>query len=142
MTPRRWDLIMHILAIQLRFEKNPPKYVGRLVGLPGERVTIKQAGVWIDGVQAKLPESLEGLGYATSEQQRRLLDRRGVDEDFLKADPNGEQSWKLGPDEVLVLDDFTTMSNDSRHWGPVKTKHIEGVVTLICWPPERWRVLR
>jgi signal peptidase I len=99
------------------------------VGLPGEKVQIKEKAVWINGVKAEPPADIAAIEYLPSP------DRFGEPEE-------GGREWTLGPDEYFVLGDFTTRSSDSRDWGPVPRENIEAVATLIYWPPARWRVLR
>jgi signal peptidase I len=114
LSPQRWDLIV------FEYPEDPTrKYVSRLVGLPGEEVYIKDGAVWVNGVKLTPPEPLTGLQYVTELE-------------FGMKTPMGspERPWQLGPDEFCVLGDFTLRSSDSRYWGPVPRKNIEGVVAL------------
>ncbi len=45
----------------------------------------------------------------------------------------------LGPDEVFVLGDDPTNSEDSRKLGPISTARIVGHPTFVVWPPSAWR---
>ena len=133
--PQRWDVI----AFRLPEE---PRYClrKRLVGLPGETVTIKDGAVWIDGKRQMPPESCKGIEYI----------------DHIEGWPgtfwgNEAHPAKLGPDEYFVLGDFSARAKDSRLWEQgapghppyaVPASYIVGVVTHIYWPPSRWRVLR
>lgn len=47
----------------------------------------------------------------------------------------------LGGDEWWVEGDRLGESTDSRHFGPVRTRHIKGVLRMIYWPPSRSRLL-
>ena len=79
-------------------------YVKRLIGLPGETVTIADGEVSIDGHplrEAYLPP--------------RTAVRLGR-----------ERRWELGPDECFVLGDNRTASRDSRSVGPLKKGLILG----------------
>ncbi len=96
--PRRWDIVV------FRWPEDPRiKFCMRLVGLPGETVTIRDGAVWIDGKKQTPPDSCQGIEY---------LDR-------MKGWPSplwgsAAQPAKLGPDEYFVLGDFSPMSKDSR----------------------------
>jgi signal peptidase I len=133
--PRRWDVVI------FRWPEDPKiLFCMRLVGLPGETVTIRDGAVWIDGKKQTLPESCRGIEY---------LDRMG---NWPTAFWGSEtKPAKLGPDEYFVLGDFSAMSKDSRLWEKgapghppyaVPAANIVGVVTHIYWPPERARALR
>jgi signal peptidase I len=121
---RRWDLIV------FRYPRDPKeKYIKRLVGLPGEEIVIKEGAIWINGVRMEPPAEIAGLVFTD-----------GVD--GMKGWGAPDDPARLGPDEYYVLGDFANRSSDSRHWKAVPGSHIEGVVTLIYWPPNRWRIFR
>lgn len=121
MTPKRFDMIV------FQHPPNPKtKYMMRLVGLPSEKVAIKDGSLWINDVRIEMPPELATLRYIGSA--------------FPFEEPDEAKStWQLGPAEHFVLGDFTVQSSDSRDWGAVPGGHIEGVVTLCYWPPSRWR---
>jgi len=48
----------------------------------------------------------------------------------------------LGPDEYWVTGVQRGSSTDSTRFGPVRARHIRGVVHLRYWPPRRMRLLR
>lgn len=135
LAPKRWDVVV------FQYPENPSTlYVMRLVGLPGESITIKNGAVWADGVQLEVPDTLRGVEYLSELPE------------WNEALWGSEQSpATLGPDEYFVLGDFSAQSNDSRIWQraapghqpfAVPESHLRGVVTHIYWPPERWRILR
>jgi signal peptidase I len=124
LAPERWDVIV------FRYPKEPAqKYVFRLVGLPGEKVFIKDGSVWINDGKMELPPELAGLEYTNEMDGAELV-----------AAP--ENPLRLQADEYCVLGDFSKNASDSRFWGPVPGANIEGVVCLRYWPPGRWQVLR
>jgi len=132
--PKRWDIITH------RFPEEPDiNYLKRIVGLPGETVTIREGAVWIDGVRQTPPELLEKLNYVTEIEGSPFLKPMWGDE---------RRPAKLGPDEYFVLGDFSERARDSRLWQAndsghppyaVPESYIIGVATHIYWPPSRWR---
>lgn len=128
--PRRWELIV------FRFPEDPSEeYVARLVGLPGETITIREGAVWADGKKLEPPKELEGVEY-----ESQLSYRPGW------GDP--KKPAVLGDDEYFVLGDNTQGSKDSRFWEfgaeghspyAVPREYIRGVVTHCYWPLDRAR---
>ena len=47
----------------------------------------------------------------------------------------------LGPNEIFLLGDNSTVSQDSREFGPVSLDRLIGRVTRVVWPRERARAL-
>lgn len=43
---------------------------------------------------------------------------------LLRPAADGVVAWRLGPDECLVLGDFSAGSRDSRHWGPLRREQL------------------
>lgn len=133
--PRRWDIIVF---------KNPMDptvlHIQRLVGLPGEKIEIRDGSVWANGEKLTLPESLSGLEYTTD-----LPDHPGP----VWGSP--DKPALLGDDEYFVLGDFSAQSLDSRMWyGNIPGRnpyalprsYIKGVVVSTYWPLERQRAHR
>ena len=113
--PERGDIVV------FKYPKDPSQYfIKRIVGLPGEKVEIKDDQVYVfpaEGKKFMLDESpyLE-LGTATS----------------------GNKEWTLGPDEFYVLGDNRDYSLDSRSFGPVYKDLVVGKVWVRGWP--FWRI--
>jgi signal peptidase I len=133
--PRRWDLVV------FRCPEDPEVlFVHRLVGLPGEVVTIQNGVVCINDRAISPPESLRSLDYVSE-----------IDDfpDELWGTP--QRPAKLGADEYFVLGDFSRCSKDSRLFQSgapshppyaVPASYLYGVVTHIYWPPSRCRAFR
>jgi signal peptidase I len=134
-TPRRWDMIV------FRYPEDPTvSYVKRLVGLPGERLEIRDGGIWIDDKKVDPPGKLAGIRYSPT------IEWNGE----VYSGP-GSERVQLGADEYFVLGDFVEQSSDSRFWQrgapgypayAVPESHIVGVVINIYWPPSRWTSFR
>jgi signal peptidase I len=132
--PRRWDLVV------FRSPRDPSTLnVKRLVGLPGEKIQIKDDAVWADGKKLTPPDSIRGIRYLSEFPMHPIV--RG----------SADHPVTLAADEYFVLGDFSANSEDSRFWTQgapghqpfaVPHSHVCGVVTHICWPPQRWRILR
>ena len=112
--PRRWELIM------FRDEEFYIQVMKRVVGLPGETVRLddKTQTIFINGVPAPRPASLQGIRYLA---YGNLTGGKGVSSD----------------DGYYVLGDFSMDSQDSRWTGPVRPSQIMARPWLIVWPPSR-----
>ncbi len=88
--------------------------IKRVIGLPGERITIKEGGVYIDGVLLEEPYLAEGV--------------RTAPHNAVYADVT------LGKDQYFLLGDNRTNSRDSRDIGPVARSEIEGKLILRLYP--------
>ena len=133
--PQRWDLIVF---------KSPEKperiYIKRLVGLPGEEITIRDGKVYANGKPLTPPESIRRIEYASD---------MNLPQGAMWGAPDNPA--KLADDEYFVLGDFSMRSFDSRIWEKgaagrspfaVPESHLRGVVTHIYWPMSRWRAFR
>ena len=89
----------------------------RVIGLPGERVQIKEGQVYINDKKLK-----EKLSYP-------LMDNGGLAEDVVTLDKN----------EYFVLGDNRNNSEDSRYAdiGMVKKRYIAGKIWFTCAPFEK-----
>ena len=131
--PKHNDIIVFRAPVQ-----NEKDFVKRVVGVPGEKVVIKQGVVYIDGVAPKIPE-MPGFGQ-NEVGHRELLGLPG------SGCPTAWQDWQemrraedplvcaLQENQYFVLGDNRTKSNDSRDWGPVDLDRIIGKVWFVYWP--------
>lgn len=101
-TPKRGDVIVFLP----NGNKNSHYYVKRVVGLPGEKVQIREGNVYIDGAM-----------LAESEQFDKIIDPGIAQNELL-----------LGSDEFFVLGDNRNSSEDSRsgNIGAVRKDNIIG----------------
>jgi signal peptidase I len=107
--PKRGDVIV------FRYPKDPNVfYIKRIIGLPGEIVSIAHGKVTVKnsaGVELTLPEP-----YVTTE------------------DATYSKSVSLGTDEYFVMGDNRPNSSDSRVWGALPAKDIVGRALLRLLP--------
>jgi signal peptidase I len=101
--------------------------IKRVIGLPGESVTIKGCVVFIDGKQL---------------DETYLPDRDTQQTDLVARCRQPDMAAVLVPDDqVFVLGDNRPQSMDSRVFGPVDKKSIVGRAFVVIWPISRWRWL-
>lgn len=94
-------------------------YIKRVVGLPGEMVSIRDGCVYINGKALKEPYIPRGyLDHQTYPPTR------------------------VEPDHYYVLGDHRESSNDSRVWGTVDRKFIYGKAVFVYWPFSQFGSLR
>jgi signal peptidase I len=109
--PKRGDVIVFKAPVD-----ESEEYIKRIIGLPGETVSISEGKVFINGTQLNeiyLPNNLY-----TPEGP------------FLN---NGEEV-KVPDGEYFVMGDNRPFSSDSRAWGFVTKAEITGRAWLIYWP--------
>ncbi|HZD22678.1 MAG TPA: signal peptidase I, partial [Acidimicrobiia bacterium] len=84
--------------------------IKRVIGLPGETITISDNQVHIDGVAMSEPY---------------------LDEDVVMPDAG---PFTVGEDEVFVMGDNREFSFDSRRFGPIDYEDLVGRAFIIIWP--------
>lgn len=107
----------------------------RVIGLPGDSVRIENftASVRPKGEAYYLSE------YELSKKPYSLSDE-GLPAGWRATFPYGQTLTErvLGPDEYFVLADHRSLGGDSRTWGPVHRKSIQGTALLKYWPPQEF----
>ncbi|MBI4127726.1 MAG: signal peptidase I [Parcubacteria group bacterium] len=113
-------------VVVLRFPRDPSQfYIKRIVGLPGETVSIREGVVTI--VNSDYP-----AGFTLRE------------ENYLEAETvtQGNLILTLGEDQYFVLGDNRAQSSDSRSWGALDRRFVIGRAWLGLFPLERLQVFR
>lgn len=93
-------------------EMGKESYIKRVIGLPGERVEIKNGKVYIDGEQ--------------------------LEEDYLQpgivTDVGSYNNFVVPEGYVFCMGDNRTRSTDCRHFGCIPIEKLEGKVFIRFWP--------
>ena len=95
--------------------------VKRVVGLPGETISLAGGNVYINGKlldQSWLPASEQGKTYPGPSGAPYAL----------------HHPFHIPEGDVFVMGDNRMLSCDSRYWGPIKESTIVGKVDLRIWP--------
>jgi signal peptidase I len=103
--PQRGDVIVFYYPLD-----PSRRFIKRLIGLPGDVVTIRAGEVYVNGEQMIEP-------YASSPTTQ-------------------EDTWRIGPSETFVMGDNRDDSSDSRRWGPLPLNEIIGKALFAYWPPD------
>jgi signal peptidase I len=117
--PKRGDVVVFQAPVA-----EGEEYIKRIIGLPGDRVSVKEGKVYINGAQ--LQEN-----YLKS----TLFTPIGA---FLA---EGEE-YVVPTGSYFVMGDNRPASSDSRSWGPVAKQKITGRAWVIYWPPEKSGVIK
>jgi len=114
-------------------------YIRRIVGLPGERISIHPPYVMIDGKRLKEPPIFADIATGKNDYGGfRTTHPLRTDVLLTKA----SDSVRLDSGQYWVLGDHADQSLDSRHYGPIPRDAIVGKVTKIYWPFDRVGVPR
>lgn len=99
-----WERVIGLPDIEERYQD----YIKRVIGLPGEQVSIEAGVVYINDVP--------------------------LNEPYLKFQPSYTGEWEVPPDTLFVLGDNRNNSSDSHAWGFVPLKNVIGRAELVYWP--------
>jgi len=103
-------------VVVFHFPGNPEQeYIKRIIGLPGDRVDIREGMVSVNG--------------------------QALNEPYIAAPPAYEESLTVPPGMLFVLGDNRNNSSDSHSWGPVALDQVVGKAILVYWPPAEWGVV-
>lgn len=86
--------------------------IKRVIGVPGDRVEIRNQEVWVNGVL--------------------------LDEPYIMAPPTYSGTWDVGEGEYFVLGDNRNNSSDSHSWNGLPEENILGKAMIVYWPPQDW----
>jgi signal peptidase I len=108
--PARGDIIV------FKFPVDPQQdLIKRVIGLPGETVTIHNGQVSINGVL--------------------------LEEPYIAAPPFYSNIWVVETGYLFVLGDNRNESKDSHEWGLLPIENVIGKAVLIYWPPPKWEMI-
>jgi signal peptidase I len=118
-SPQRGDIVVFKYPVQ------PWKdYIKRIIAVPGDRVTIHDGGVYVNG--RRLVESYIRNPYPRN-YSLPTIPFRGSD--------------VVPPGNYFVLGDNRDNSADSRFWGLLPRRDIIGRALLAYWPLQRFGLL-
>lgn len=98
--------------------------VKRVIGLPGETISLADGKVYINGhllPEPWLPAAIRAESYPGPSDASYAL----------------HQAFRIPTGDVYVMGDNRTESCDSRYWGPIRESTIVGKVDLRIWPLSR-----
>jgi signal peptidase I len=114
--PKRGDIVVFNPTENLEKQNFKDAFIKRVIGVPGDRIEIKNGKVYVDG--KVLPENyLEPGANYTCEKYAC--------------------SFKVPKDQYLVMGDNRNNSYDGRYWGYVPKNRIIGRANVRIWPFNR-----
>lgn len=114
------ESIQHGDVVVFHYPRDPEKsYIKRVIGLPGDRISIDHGEVWLNGVELRemyVPD--------------RYRDTRSMSE------------MVVPDDSYFMMGDHRSISSDSREFGPVVRDLIYGKAVFVYWPARDAGVVR
>ncbi len=89
-------------------------YIKRVIGLPGEEISIQNGIVRVDGIV--------------------------LEEPYIVSPPAYDGQWIVPSDHIFVLGDNRNRSSDSHSWGFVPFKNVLGKAVLVYYPFSDWKI--
>ncbi len=116
-TFQRGDIIVFEPPASWNEGLNVP-FIKRVIGLPGDTVSLKDGKVYVNGTALVEPYIYVGpTGPQTSEPA-----------------PGGASQWLVPDGELFVMGDHRQDSADSRNFGPIQISKVIGRAWLRYWP--------
>lgn len=103
---------------------NRDLFVKRITASAGDKVTVYKDGK----VEVNDENIIDGRRDLCEAEPLRLI------EQYVKP----SEDRRINPEEVFVMGDCSSVSVDSRVWGPLETKNIVGRPILRLWPLDRF----
>ena len=108
--PARGDIVVFSFPMDPRQD-----LIKRVIGLPGESISVRDGKVMINGVP--------------------------LEEPYIAAPPIYNDTWVVPEGQLFVLGDNRNESKDSHEWGFLPMENVVGRAILIYWPPPEWQVI-
>jgi signal peptidase I len=105
------------------YDPEKPFFIKRIVGLPGEEISIRDGHIMVDGKTVREPAVFREIHYATAPQGIFARQHGGA--------------FRVPEGNYFMIGDNSGSSYDSRHWGPLPRKNVFGRAIYIWWPRER-----
>ena len=122
-------------------------YVKRVIGLPGDKVEIRQGHVWLNDKEMPVQpyEKYQDVERVQPDDEYDVESYQLVWETHqLDSELGLELRDNMGP--VIVPENSYFVMGDNRDdscfWGPVPRENIKGKAWFIHWPVSRWRMIK
>lgn len=121
-------------------------FIKRVIGLPGETLSIRKGQVLIDGNplgDEPYVHMRNSVRYPApsielpSERYQALWESRQLDSKLGDTMKDHFGPITIPEDSYFVMGDNRDASCDGRFWGPVQKKYVKGKAWVLYWPPNR-----
>ncbi|OFI47768.1 signal peptidase I [Floricoccus penangensis] len=111
------------------YRNGDKKYIGRVIGIPGQEVTMFDDILYIDGKIIKEP-------YIKKNETAFLKENpdEEYNADFSVSSLTGKNIQKLPKDKYIILNDNRKVFDDSRKFGLIDKSDIYGRITFKVFP--------
>ena len=114
--PQRGDIVIFKSPQNKKYD-----YIKRIIALPGEKISLKDGKIFINGSSLNeslyLPENIYTKGGNFLAEEKEL---------------------EIPENQYFVVGDNRLNSSDSREWGYITMENIIGKAWLIYWPPSKF----
>lgn len=103
-------------VVVFHYPRNPQEdYIKRIIGLPGDQVSIQDGQVFVNGQK--------------------------LEEPYIASPPQYNNTWNVPEGQLFVLGDNRNQSSDSHSWGFVPTDYVVGRALVVYWPLDDLKLL-
>jgi signal peptidase I len=133
--PHRGDIIVFYPPQSPYIQDSTKAYIKRIIGLPGDRISIHDRQVFVNDVALDEAYIAEAVDYVYPPEQKKLQELLAAEELGNKvALANLNVSVTVPEDSFWVMGDNRNYSNDSHVWGFLPKQNIIGHACFRFWP--------
>jgi signal peptidase I len=131
LTPRwapysRGDIVVFEPPASWAAETGGVPLIKRVIGLPGDRLELRDGKVYVNDVALVEPYVNRDKGVAQATDPY----------------PDGPSQWLVPSGDLFVMGDNRENSADSRTFGPIEIDHVAGRAWLRYWPIDTFRIFQ
>jgi signal peptidase I len=133
--PHRGDIVVFYPPRSPYIQDNTKAYIKRIIGLPGDRISIHDGSVYVNDVPLDEAYIAEAIDYVYPPEQAKLqelLDKGNLGNKVALANLN--VSVTVPEESFWVMGDNRNYSNDSHVWGFLPKPNIIGHASFRFWP--------
>jgi signal peptidase I len=126
-SPARGDIVVFKYPLDTRVV-----FIKRLIGLPGDTVSLRDGQVYVNGVRRNEPYVLKVNGRTTPTNPAPAIASSTLSEPWSLNRP-----YTVPAGSYFMMGDNRLDSDDSRVWGTVPARDLIGKAFLVYWPISR-----
>jgi signal peptidase I len=126
-SPARGDIVVFKYPLDTRVV-----FIKRLIGLPGDTLSLRNGQVYVNGVRRNEPYVLKVNGRTAPTNPWPPIAGSTLSEPWSLNRP-----YTVPAGSYFMMGDNRLDSDDSRSWGPVPVRDLIGKAFLVYWPISR-----